>query len=93
MAEEHEARQPYKCAVCGAKFDSQDQLQNHLKSCTQKKISFDPAVMPLMAARGTLRAAIRSNTHLVKVECEQLINLNQFNLSMKTVERVNQNLV
>jgi threonine dehydrogenase-like Zn-dependent dehydrogenase len=37
MAEEHEARQPYKCAVCGAKFDSQDQLQNHLKSCTQKK--------------------------------------------------------
>jgi hypothetical protein len=21
MAEEHEARQPYKCAVCGAKFD------------------------------------------------------------------------
>jgi Zinc-finger of C2H2 type len=39
MAEEHEARQPYKCAVCGAKFDSQDQLQNHLKSCTQKRIS------------------------------------------------------
>jgi threonine dehydrogenase-like Zn-dependent dehydrogenase len=37
MAEEHEARQPYKCAVCGAKFDSQDQLQNHLKICTQKK--------------------------------------------------------
>jgi threonine dehydrogenase-like Zn-dependent dehydrogenase len=37
MAEEHEARQPYKCAVCGAKFDSQDQLQNHLKSCTQKR--------------------------------------------------------
>jgi DNA-directed RNA polymerase subunit RPC12/RpoP len=33
MAEEHEARQPYKCTVCGAKFDSQDQLQNHLKSC------------------------------------------------------------
>ena len=39
MAQEHEARQPYKCAVCGAKFDSQDQLQNHLKSCTQKRIS------------------------------------------------------
>jgi threonine dehydrogenase-like Zn-dependent dehydrogenase len=37
MGEEQEARQPYKCAVCGAKFDSQDQLQNHLKSCTQKK--------------------------------------------------------
>jgi hypothetical protein len=37
MAEEREARQPYKCAVCGAKFDSQDQLQNHLKSCTQKR--------------------------------------------------------
>ena len=37
MAEEHEARQPYKRAVCGAKFDCQDQLQNHLKSCTQKK--------------------------------------------------------
>jgi hypothetical protein len=37
MAEEHETRQPYKCAVCGAKFGSQDQLQNHLKSCTQKK--------------------------------------------------------
>jgi len=37
MAEEHEASQPYKCAICGAKFDSQVQLQNHLKSCTQKK--------------------------------------------------------
>jgi hypothetical protein len=37
MAEEHEATHPYKCAICGAKFDSQDQLQNHLKSCTQKK--------------------------------------------------------
>ena len=23
MAEEHEASQPYKCAVCGAKFDSE----------------------------------------------------------------------
>jgi hypothetical protein len=75
MAEEHEARQPYKCAVCGAKFDSQDQLQNHLKSCTQKKISFNPAIMPLMAGHGTFRAVIRSNTHLFKVECEQLINL------------------
>jgi hypothetical protein len=75
MAEEHEARQPYKCAVCGAKFDSQDQLQNHLKSCTQKKIRFNRAVMPPMAGHGTFRAAIRSNTHLFKVECEQLINL------------------
>lgn len=37
MAEEHEASQPYKCAVCGTKFDSQEQLQDHLKSCTQKK--------------------------------------------------------
>jgi threonine dehydrogenase-like Zn-dependent dehydrogenase len=37
MAEEREAHQPYKCAVCGAKFDSQDQLQNHLKSCTQNR--------------------------------------------------------
>jgi threonine dehydrogenase-like Zn-dependent dehydrogenase len=37
MGEEQEARQPYKCAVCGAKFDSQEHLQNHLKSCTQKK--------------------------------------------------------
>ena len=42
MSEEHEARQPYKCAVCGAKFDSQDQLQNHLKSCTQKNSSVSP---------------------------------------------------
>jgi hypothetical protein len=25
MAEEHEAQQPYKCAVCGEKFDSQEQ--------------------------------------------------------------------
>jgi hypothetical protein len=37
MAEEHEARQPYKCAVCGSKFDSQQQLQEHLKSCTKNK--------------------------------------------------------
>jgi len=37
MSEEHEARQPYKCAVCGTKFDSQQQLQQHLKSCTAKK--------------------------------------------------------
>jgi hypothetical protein len=36
MAEEHEARQPYKCAVCGEKFDSQEQLQEHLKKCTAK---------------------------------------------------------
>jgi hypothetical protein len=56
-------------------FDSQDQLQNHLKSCTQKKISFNPAIMPLMAGHGTFRAVIRSNTHLFKVECEKLINL------------------
>ena len=37
MSEEREASQPYKCAVCGAKFDSQEQLQNHLKNCTQKQ--------------------------------------------------------
>jgi hypothetical protein len=37
MAEEHEAQQPYKCAVCGSKFDSQQQLQEHLKSCTKNK--------------------------------------------------------
>jgi hypothetical protein len=37
MAEEHEAKQPYKCAVCGAKFDAQEQLQEHLKTCTAKK--------------------------------------------------------
>jgi hypothetical protein len=37
MAEEHEAQHPYKCAVCGEKFDSQPQLQEHLKHCTQKK--------------------------------------------------------
>ncbi len=37
MAEEHEAEQPYKCAVCGSKFDSQQQLQEHLKSCTKNK--------------------------------------------------------
>ena len=38
MAEEHEAKQPYKCAICGAKFDAQEQLQEHLKKCTEKKI-------------------------------------------------------
>jgi DNA-directed RNA polymerase subunit RPC12/RpoP len=37
MAEEHEAQQPYKCAVCGAKFDSQQQLQDHLKQCTKNR--------------------------------------------------------
>ncbi len=37
MSEEYEASQPYKCAVCGAKFDSQHQLQDHLKKCTQKQ--------------------------------------------------------
>ena len=37
MSEEHEARHPYKCAVCGTKFDSQPELQEHLKSCTAKK--------------------------------------------------------
>ena len=36
MAEEHEAQQPYKCAVRGEKFDSQEQLQEHLKKCTAK---------------------------------------------------------
>ena len=37
MSEEHEARQPYKCAICGTKFDSQEQLQQHLRNCTEKK--------------------------------------------------------
>ena len=37
MSEEREASQPYKCAVCGAKFDSQEQLQDHLTKCTQKQ--------------------------------------------------------
>jgi DNA-directed RNA polymerase subunit RPC12/RpoP len=36
MAEEHEAKQPYKCAICDAKFDSQEQLVEHLKQCTEK---------------------------------------------------------
>jgi DNA-directed RNA polymerase subunit RPC12/RpoP len=36
MTEEHEAKQPYKCAICGAKFDAQEQLQEHLKKCTAK---------------------------------------------------------
>jgi hypothetical protein len=36
MSEEHEAKQPYKCAVCGAKFDAQEQLQEHLNKCTAK---------------------------------------------------------
>src|SRR5207249_8661875 len=36
MAEEYEAQQPYKCAVCGEKFDSQEQLQEHLKKCRQR---------------------------------------------------------
>jgi DNA-directed RNA polymerase subunit RPC12/RpoP len=29
MTEEHEAKQSYKCAICGAKFDVQEQLQEH----------------------------------------------------------------
>lgn len=37
MSEEHEARQPYKCAVCGNKFNSQPELQEHLKHCTVKR--------------------------------------------------------
>jgi hypothetical protein len=37
MAEEHEAQQPYKCAVCGQKFDSQQKLQDHLKECTKNR--------------------------------------------------------
>ena len=37
MSEEHEARQPYKCAICGTKFDSQEQLQQHLRNCTERK--------------------------------------------------------
>jgi hypothetical protein len=36
MAEEHEVQQPYKCAVCSEKFDSQERLQEHLKKCTAK---------------------------------------------------------
>ena len=75
MAEEHEARQPYKCAVCGAKFRFSGSAAKPLEELYAKRISFNPAVMPLMAGHGTFRAAIRSNTHLFKVECEQLINL------------------
>jgi hypothetical protein len=30
MTEEHEAKQPYKCAIC-AKFDAQEKLQEHYK--------------------------------------------------------------
>ena len=63
MAEEHEARQPYKCAVCGAKFDSQDQLQNHLKSCTQKKELVIVSRVPLTTGHGTFRPVIRGNAH------------------------------
>ncbi len=36
MTEKPEAKQPYKCAVGGAKFDGQEQIQEHLK-CTAKK--------------------------------------------------------
>jgi DNA-directed RNA polymerase subunit RPC12/RpoP len=36
MVEEHEAQQPYKCAICGAKFDAQQQFVEHLKQCTEK---------------------------------------------------------
>lgn len=39
MSEEHEAREPYKCAVCGTKFNSQPELLAHLKYCTDKKNS------------------------------------------------------
>jgi DNA-directed RNA polymerase subunit RPC12/RpoP len=35
MVEEHEAQQPYKCAICGARFDAQEQLAEHLKQCTE----------------------------------------------------------
>jgi hypothetical protein len=37
MSEEHEAQKPYKCAICGEKFDTQERLQDHLKNCTAKK--------------------------------------------------------
>jgi DNA-directed RNA polymerase subunit RPC12/RpoP len=63
MAEEHEARQPYKCAVCGAKFDSQDQLQNHLKSCTQKKELVIVSRVPLTTGHATFRPVIRGNAY------------------------------
>jgi hypothetical protein len=33
MTEEHEAKQPYKCAIC-AKFDAQEKLQEHIRKCT-----------------------------------------------------------
>src|SRR6266436_7135134 len=58
MSEEHEAPRPYKCAVCGAKFDSQDQLQNHLKSCTQKNSGVSPR--SLSDGRPTQRPVIRT---------------------------------
>jgi DNA-directed RNA polymerase subunit RPC12/RpoP len=34
---EREEKHPYKCAICGEKFDSQDQLQQHLRTCTKKQ--------------------------------------------------------
>jgi hypothetical protein len=39
MAEEHQAQHPYKCAVCGDKFDLQEQLQDQLKEMHEKPLT------------------------------------------------------
>ena len=35
--EEQKLKEPYKCALCGERFDSREQLQKHERSCTPKK--------------------------------------------------------
>jgi ribosomal protein L37AE/L43A len=63
MPEEHEAREPYKCAVCGEKFDSQERLQQHLKQCTAKKSSTGCNAKPVMTGGGTFRRPVIAEKH------------------------------
>ena len=34
---EREETQPYKCAICGEKFDTREQLEQHVQNCAQKR--------------------------------------------------------
>ena len=34
---EREESQPYKCIICGAKFDSREELQQHESKCVEKQ--------------------------------------------------------
>ena len=34
---EREEPKPYKCVICGAKFDSREELQQHESKCVEKQ--------------------------------------------------------